>query len=401
MVQNLLATATATIAIWAVPSGSIDIGLAEAREIALQFRELASKNPTGQSLGEQLPPHEIQDYNIAERPLEYGFAVTEGIISVKKSNGSITWLDISRYPGGYPLPVWQNSAMLSQSEILNRGQYYWLHAGHSEQISIREIVRWYADPATANQFRVYLTRYIDGLRQHPIYDGEIDLEHITGRLYFLSAPICPLPPSPQSPGISASTALLNMVNYLAENTGQTYFYEVIPTCLVSWAPRSDDLSQKYNELTSSDILNGNNNQGVLTYWAELAAPMESDDSVPLVRYWVNVDAATGRVFGGARNGSYLGAAVKKQKTIWLNLEPGDIKIISGKNSESVKNASLSQVATSTKSVAGKPLLLVRHKVIWSLKYDSKTGLLWVRDGIVWKGARPSANLRKVVEKLVR
>ena len=399
MVQNLLATIV--IVTSTTNTNLFDIGIAEAREIAMGFRELASRDPNGNLLGNELPNIVLKDEDAPDNPNEYVFSSSDMLIGIQKNNGRIFWFDSSRTPTRVDIPDWQTSLEMNQSALLTRARYYWQRAGYTDTITIREMEKWHADAVTPNMFRIFSTRFIDNIRQHPMYDVEIALEYATGRLYSLCPPMTPLPPATQTPGISASTALSIMVDYLAEKMGQTYFYEVIPTCLVSWAPRVDDLAPKLNELTAGDVANGNNNQGVLTYWAELAAPMESDDSVPLVRYWVNVDAITGRVFGGARNGSYLGSAVKKPKGIWLNLEPGDIKIMTGKKSELVKNASLSQVATLTKPISGKSLLLLRNKVIWSLKYDSKTGLLWVRDGKVWKGAKPSANLKKVIEKLVR
>ena len=394
MVSNILALTL----LGGIFSHPFDISEESARQIATGFRDFASKDVVGNLLGDPPELGTIISYVEPERPEAFPFLFPDGLIAIAKSNGQILHAVLQRVQG--PRPEWQSQVM-STNDLIARANHYFQGAGYTEQITFREKVRCDADGRLPNVFEMYFSRSIDGLRQHPQYDVEFDLEHVTGRLYFINVPVRPIPPPSQIPGVSSNFALINMIEYLQSKTGQSVFVENSPISLVSWAPNSDHLVPKLNELTSADIALGNSNQGVLTYCAELAAPMENDDAVPLVRYWVNADAATGRIFGSGRNGGFLGASSRKPKSIWLNLEPGDIKIVSGNKSELLKNASLSQVANSDKQVTGKPLLVMRNKVIWKMSYDAKSGLLWIKDGKVWKGAKPSENLRKAIERLVK
>ncbi len=373
----------------------------EAKTIVAKFLEISSRDQRGQLLGPPLEAIDIKNDDFDEQPNEFAFWVNRGLIAVNKINSSVTYFAVDYRKESYPLPAWNENQMMPKNELIERANYYWQKAGHKDKIIFRDYERWMADAATENMFNMYFTIIRNGISLHPMYMAHLGLEHVTGRLCLLSAPIAPKEPIQIRSIVDKTTAFSNMISYLGKRTNQSLFCIRKSVSLVSWAPRADDLQNQFCELTTLDKRNGEENQGVWTYWAEIVAPLDNDHAVPTVMYWVNVNASDGRVFGASRNGCMLGDTDHTRKPLWLEWESGESKLVFQRKTENVLNSEMKQTRITERPQSGKELIILRGNVVFLVVYDSTSGLIWAKDGKVWKGAKPSENLKKAIEKLVR
>ena len=390
----------AGIAIFSQQSLS-EISYEEAKKIAIQFREIAARDKNGKLLCEPLPETKFEDYNIPERPDEYGFTYSDGIISISKAGGKVVYFSANRTPTRVSIPDWQKSRQLSSDQLLEISRYYWKQAGYLDSLKTYFIERWWADSVTHNMFFLRALRTDSGITMDPNSNTEFGLEYVTGRLYFLSVKISPLAPLERAPKISLKDAFVKSLVFLSEKYSQSYFIEIFPILLCSWAPRSNELSSRMNYLTENDHIQGVKNQGVLIWQSTLSMPVLPIHGELSRMVWVNLKATDGRILGGALGIYYPIFYLTVSKYLWLNLEPGEIRVSTEDSNSTLARASIEQCSVSFVSAKGELVILRRNKVIFVLTYDSKTGLLWARDGKVWKGAKPSANLKKAIEKLTK
>lgn len=368
---------------------------ADALAKARTFRELAA-SANGMLSNHYVPVFELKETDHTTE--SYDFIFADGGVIVRRSDHLIVGFSFSPPDKARPRDEWDEFNAIGDTTAQALAAQYIEASGLSQPCVVKAFTRDLNSSFSTAYIMTVAPTY-NSIPYHPTYGIFVEVEYNTGRLLGFSRDAeLPHPPPTFQTSVTLENALFNFATHVFNTYGVSNI-NMETSELVIWNPKPTHINYQSNNMPQSvlDLIGTNDSVLVYCFWAVQPSGY-AEGKRDISGYSGYVDPNSGAVWSVKQYFPFGGG---KATPLQWDLGIGAITVSNAKQSIEVKDADVDRISAPKKFTPSSKIVLRRAKVVVVIEYDRSSGLIRTTLGEAHSYGKPSADLKKALDRLTR